>query len=177
MKLKENLLKKEKGITLVALVITIIVLLILSAVAVASLKGRNNIIDKAQDAKTEYSQASTNEEGTLSEYEKELAKYGNGGQSSKWNLTGTYASPSNSYITYKVYKRNNNTEVKIVTCRNDEQINEYIPTLETEPNLNYYTPDGIEYSAAEIEADSLSWWCFAGTSGEICGESKDGSTL
>lgn len=93
MKLKENLLKKEKGITLVALVITIIVLLILSAVAVASLKEKNNIIDRAQDAKTEYSQASTNEEGTLDEYEKEIAKHvkGQSSDNDEWNLTGTYA--------------------------------------------------------------------------------------
>ena len=45
-------MKKEKGITLIALVITIIVLLILAGVAIAMLSGENGILRKAADAKT-----------------------------------------------------------------------------------------------------------------------------
>ena len=43
--------KKEKGITLIALVITIIVLLILAGVTVATLKGDNGILTKTNEAK------------------------------------------------------------------------------------------------------------------------------
>ena len=46
--------KKEKGITLVALVITIVVLLILAGVAIASLSGDNNIMTKAREAGSAY---------------------------------------------------------------------------------------------------------------------------
>lgn len=42
---------KSKGITLVALVITIILLLILAGVIIATLTGNNNLIKRAQDAK------------------------------------------------------------------------------------------------------------------------------
>ena len=44
-------LKDEKGITLVALVVTIVVLLILAGVTITMLFGENGIIKKAQEAK------------------------------------------------------------------------------------------------------------------------------
>ena len=46
-------MKKERGITLIALVITIIVLLILAAVSIATLTGENGIIGKANEAKAQ----------------------------------------------------------------------------------------------------------------------------
>ena len=42
---------KEKGITLIALVITIIVLIILTGVSIALLLGENGLILKAKEAK------------------------------------------------------------------------------------------------------------------------------
>ena len=44
-------MKNQKGITLIALVITIIVLLILAGVAIAMLSGDNGILNKASDSK------------------------------------------------------------------------------------------------------------------------------
>ena len=44
-------LKNARGITLIALVITIIVLLILAGVTIATLTGENGILTKATDAK------------------------------------------------------------------------------------------------------------------------------
>lgn len=51
-------MKKENGITLVALVVTIIVLLILAGISIGTLTGNNGIINQAENAKdsTEYSQ-------------------------------------------------------------------------------------------------------------------------
>ena len=43
---------KQKGITLIALIVTIIVLLILAAVSIATLTGENGILTRATDAKT-----------------------------------------------------------------------------------------------------------------------------
>ena len=43
-------LKKNKGITLIALIITIIVLLILAGVTIATLTGENGILTKATEA-------------------------------------------------------------------------------------------------------------------------------
>ena len=59
--MKENkkiLKRKERGITLIALVITIIVLLILAGVSIAMLTGDNGILTQAQNAKDKTEQAS-----------------------------------------------------------------------------------------------------------------------
>lgn len=53
--------KKERGITLIALVITIIVILILAGITIGSLTGDNSIIDKAGQAKNETELASARE--------------------------------------------------------------------------------------------------------------------
>ena len=97
MKIK-NELKNARGITLIALVITIIVLLILAGVTIATLTGDNGILTRANEAK-EYTEIgkekewinlsvstikanhlSKGENGTigLTEFEKELKKYDSG---------------------------------------------------------------------------------------------------
>ena len=48
----EKVLKQKNGITLIALVITIIVLLILAGISISMLSGDNGILQKATDAKT-----------------------------------------------------------------------------------------------------------------------------
>ena len=58
------MLKGQKGITLVALVVTIIVLIILAGISISLLLGDNGIISKAQKA-GETSQNATNEESAL----------------------------------------------------------------------------------------------------------------
>ena len=50
--MRKNDMRKEKGITLIALVITIIVLLILAGVTIAMLTGDNGILTKTNQAKT-----------------------------------------------------------------------------------------------------------------------------
>ncbi len=62
-------MRKEKGITLIALVITIIVLLILAGVAIAMLSGENGILRKAAEAKTKTEEAQKQEEKTLTDME------------------------------------------------------------------------------------------------------------
>ena len=61
--------KVEKGITLIALVITIIVLLILAGVSIAMLTGENGILNQAQRAKTETENAVKQEEEDLAKLE------------------------------------------------------------------------------------------------------------
>ena len=63
-KLKEQL-KIKKGITLIALVITIIVLLILAGVTIATLTGDNGILTKAQSAKEKNAQKTVEEQINL----------------------------------------------------------------------------------------------------------------
>ena len=67
--------KKEKGITLIALVISIIVLLILAGVTIAALSGDNGILTRAKEAKEKTEQAQKEEEKTLSDIENILGVY------------------------------------------------------------------------------------------------------
>ena len=57
----KNKRTKQKGITLIALVITIIVLLILAGVSIATLTGENGILTRAQDSKEKTEQAEEKE--------------------------------------------------------------------------------------------------------------------
>ena len=59
--MKSTLKKTEKGITLVALVVTIVVLLILAGVSINLVLGNNGIIAKAKDAETKSAEAREND--------------------------------------------------------------------------------------------------------------------
>ena len=58
--------RKQNGITLIALVITIIVLLILAAVSIATLTGENGILTRTTDSKTSTEIAEEREKVELS---------------------------------------------------------------------------------------------------------------
>lgn len=60
--------KKESGITLVALVVTIIVLLILAGVAISLTIGNNGIFNRAQEAANTWRNAETNEVHAFNEF-------------------------------------------------------------------------------------------------------------
>ena len=65
-KLKENFMYGKGGITLIALIVTIIVLLILAGASIATLTGENGILTKANDAKIETTEANELEKINLS---------------------------------------------------------------------------------------------------------------
>ena len=67
-------MKSQKGITLVALVITIIVLLILAGISIASLTG-SGLFEKSKEAKNATENAQVKENTTLNQYENWLANY------------------------------------------------------------------------------------------------------
>ena len=68
-------LKQQKGITLVALVITIIILLILAGISIASLT-QTGLFKKAKEAKQNTLDAQLKENTILNEYDELIAKYG-----------------------------------------------------------------------------------------------------
>ena len=68
------MLRKEKGITLVALVVTIIILLILAGVSITMVSG-NGLFGRASNAASKYSSASSSENETVSWYEQQMANY------------------------------------------------------------------------------------------------------
>lgn len=61
-------MKEQKGITLVALVITIIILLILAGISIATLTGENGLFKRAKDAKNNTVDAQNEENTALNSY-------------------------------------------------------------------------------------------------------------
>ena len=72
-------MKRTNGITLIALIITIIVLLILAGVALATLTGQGNIIGNAENAVGKYNNSVAEEQQLLNEIEKHFQNYLEGG--------------------------------------------------------------------------------------------------
>ena len=87
------MLKNKKGITLVALVVTIVVLLILAGVSINLVLGDNGIIAKAKDAETKSAEASQNDlkgmNGLVSEMEGALAGNGSTGSGNNFMTKNT----------------------------------------------------------------------------------------
>ena len=69
----------QKGITLVALVVTIIVLLILAGITITLLLGDNGIITKAQNAKNKYEMAQEEEQTAIEKLTEEMENIGTKG--------------------------------------------------------------------------------------------------
>ena len=59
--------KKERGITLIALVVTIVVLLILAGVSISLVLNNNGVISKSKEARDQYAEAQVNDEKQLEE--------------------------------------------------------------------------------------------------------------
>ena len=70
--------RKNKGITLIALVVTIIVLLILAGISIMMLTGENGILRRAGEAREKTDDENKKELAKLSNYEKLINKYTNG---------------------------------------------------------------------------------------------------
>ena len=69
----KNLKNKQKGITLIALVVTIVVLLILAGVSISLVLGNNGLISKAKDARNAYEQGAVNDETGMNNLYDEIA--------------------------------------------------------------------------------------------------------
>ena len=69
--LKKN---RQKGITLIALVVTIVVLSILATVSVNAVLGNNGIINRAQKARDSYSNSQKSEDEPMAVLANEMAQ-------------------------------------------------------------------------------------------------------
>ena len=161
-KLKES----EKGITLIALVITIIVLLILAAVSIAMLTGENGILSKASTAKEKHLIAQYEEELNLCIMEMQTDEL------------GTLTMPklkedieSNTTFKYEVTDLNGNTETKTAQVTNIDKTDPSECKIEAKVN-----DDGaIEVTATAVDAESGigRYECYVNE--EKKGESTDGT--
>ena len=128
-------LKNAKGITLVALVITIIILLILATISIQSLTN-TGLFEKTKEAKEKTKNATENQAKILNEYEDELNKY----------VSGTTQ-------TQKLADK-----VKVgdyVTYTPDTLDSNAVSTLKA--NLNTYSGNSSSTVNAAIKRDDLKW--------------------
>ena len=92
------MLKNKKGITLVALVVTIVVLLILAGVSINLVLGNNGIITKAKDAETKSAEASQNDLIGMNELAQQLEEQINGSTGSGSGNGGTEGSGADTKV-------------------------------------------------------------------------------
>lgn len=114
-------MRNNKGITLIALVITIIVLLILAGVSIAMLTGDNGILTQAGNAKTDTAKAEAEEavKLTLNEI------IANDMDSTYDPGEGTDESViNNANLTTMIPRNNANVTVKSVTADNEVSTND-----------------------------------------------------
>ena len=104
---KRNYLK-QNGITLIALVVTIVVLLILAGVSINALFGDSGIIKKAQDAQNKMNQATENDQKGINELSNWLDSKINGSSGENDNPTTTL--PKISTLVGTVVNKNTKAE-------------------------------------------------------------------
>lgn len=82
--------KQDQGITLVALVVTIIVLLILAGIVISMVTGSDGILGRSKNSINNYRVAETNENSTMKDYENEIDKIdGEGGSEEEVKVNGS----------------------------------------------------------------------------------------
>ena len=116
--------KCNKGITLVALVITIIILLILATISIQALTN-TGLFQKANEAKEKMQNAEENQAKTLNEYEDELNKYISGNVKTlqadgSWNSTKKVNSPQLMEGMTGIYWDENGTETEVNVDNQDK---------------------------------------------------------
>ena len=160
--LKSN--SQNRGITLIALVITIVVLIILAAVAINLTLGNNGIFNRAKTAKEQYQNAEEDENDKIAKYGNEIDNYISGNRD--YSPTSYSTEEQNTGMKWidgkPIYQKTVNCGA--TTSRNFS-VNHNISNIETVCNfwgvgnvgnrwdvLPYPTPDSITY---QVRVDVL----------------------
>ena len=160
---KIKLKKSEKGITLIALVITIIVLIILAAVSIAMLTGENGILNKATTAKERTLEAEDEEKVKLAvlaardnngKFSKELLKE----ELKKYGLTGTDSEDGTTTITangktYTIDSEGNVTSKTATENDDNEGMNNITAQMVADHPETYYGLKVTNYESTNGQND------------------------
>ena len=144
MNLKTNNKRTQKGITLIALVVTIVVLLILAGVSINAIFSENGIIKRAKDAQNKMDQATQNDLDSINELNNWIDGKING--TTGGGTTGGDANPSTtpkiSTLVGKVVDKNTKAEDAYgnkITIPKGFKILEHNPTSSTGAVTYNYT--------------------------------------
>ncbi len=165
MEQKEKKRQTNKGITLIALVVTIVVLIILATVSINTVLGDNGIISRAQKARDSYSNSQKSEDEQMAVLANEMAQYDTNGGGSGGGTTkpeeGITATVEGKTVT--ITKDNVATYLgKVVTnyvpTKNSVTIGSTAYTVSTQYRLYYVDFDGKygEKNGVYLKADCTS---------------------
>ena len=168
----------ERGITLIALVITIIVLLILAGVTIATLTGDNGILTKAQEAKTETEEGEEKEKVKLSavgalakdnggeikeQYLDEELANNFGEKGTDYNLEGSGPFTVTIIESGRSYLINEDGTIEEAIKREGIEVGDYVNYV-PDTNAEGYTTEKLSESitgspdnTSVIKQDSLKW--------------------
>ena len=143
--MKQKFIKKQKGITLVALVVTIVILLILVGITIMYTMGDNSIFKKAQEAKNKTEDAIKNEQEYMNSIDNMLNEYINGNETPIYNKDKKVNTPQlltgMTPIKFDMPTDSKKGET-VTTNANDKDWYEYGDTYETRKWANTQTQDG-----------------------------------
>jgi competence protein ComGC len=148
-----KMLKNKRGITLIALVITIIVLLILAGITINLTIGEDGIISKAKEAGDKYAQAAENEQADLSNFLQETeALISSNTDTGSWNKTTKVNTP-NLLTGMTPIKFN----TPVVATSGQTDLDSIIVTT-TSSDTNWYDYSKGEWANAQTEDGSMWVW-------------------
>ena len=147
--MKSNKLKEVKGITIIALVVAIIVLLILAAVGLNLTLGKNGIINRGKEATSIWNEASNKEQIALNDLEYSIISSTNNKSDLHISLSQT-----NNNFTISIDNPKENYEFefyldgKLVQKGKESSYSQEIELEDKEP----YIPSGFNYMEGNIES-------------------------
>ena len=170
--MKNKRILKERGITLIALVVTIVVLLILAGVSLNAIFSENGIIKRAKDAQNKMNQAAENDQKGINELSNWLDSKINGnsgGNTTGGNTTGGDDKPSTSdlpsvanktipYYPDETFTKVDGTDLSNGLVIKDKSGNEYVwievpKTAEVYPTAGLKITNFTETEYTAIETD------------------------
>ena len=145
-----NKIKSTKGITLISLVVTIIILLILAGVTIATLMGNNGLINKASNAKTQTEIASIKEELQTDILGKQTENEGNISDDSLKEILEKYGTLSEEEKLTDKTSTKGSYEIKVSdrfngTTVNDEPKNPTFTTVANAPDISGFNKSNTYY--------------------------------
>ena len=159
-------IKQEKGITLIALVVTIVVLLILAGVSVNALFGNSGIIEKAKDAQNKMDQATQNDLDAINGLNNWIDGKINGSSGGNDNLpTSDLPSVANETIPYypdTTFTKLEGTNLDNGLVIQDESGNEYVwievpKSLYAESSYNTKTTTADQKPTKSTDYDKIEY--------------------
>lgn len=154
----EKTRKSNKGITLIALVITIIILLILASITIATLTGENGILNKSQTAKEENNEKTATEIMNLKITNAQIQSYAEKQEmpSLQYLANMLCEDEEMQYVELETQKQARLKEITVGLATSIfTKLKDYPYEFEIDANLRLASIDGIKVSDSETPPPSF----------------------